>query len=274
MSTEVELVINCYERTFREVLAPGYWPSIIAQHRYDFARRTALINNCDDLDLATRMAEALVALGEIDAFHVVAERLDDALRTCGLARRDLGRLPHHSDCALVAVCLPGPPYLLYWDSEVRLVEPVDWISPAIKLLEADHRVLVANPNSPASDLERECLEASGDFRLGYGFSDMAWLVRRAELAMPIYRYRCLASWRYPAAHIATVFEARVDAYMRCHRRLRATYLGATFYHPPQEFVRYPARSLGERWRLLQQRLAMARLRRSRSDDPRRRIYWR
>src|ERR1700733_5243935 len=44
----VDLCVNCYERTYREVLKPGFFPALVAEHRHAFARRTAIINNVND----------------------------------------------------------------------------------------------------------------------------------------------------------------------------------------------------------------------------------
>jgi hypothetical protein len=136
---------------------------------------------------------------------------------------------------LVAVTLPGSPWLLYWDAEARLAEPVDWVGPAIELLERDSRLLAAcpswepmGPDGRRPGVENETMEMVDEFAIGAGFSDQLFLARRSELAKPIYQQRCLAQVRNPAAHKAAVFESRVDAYMRHHGRLRATSLGATY----------------------------------------------
>ena len=259
----VDLVVNTFERSYREVLAPGFFPAIAEQNRFTFERRVALVNNVDDPSDARKRAEALVAAGEIDAFEFVADHLDDALRRTGLTHDDLGRIAYFSDCSLVAATLDGAPWLLYWDADVRLERPCDWITPSLELFESDPRVAVANPAWEAPTLEQETLERSGDFALGHGFSDQVWLVRRSEFGAPIYGRKCLARHRYPMAHVAYIFEARVDAWMRHNGRLRATYTPVRYLHPEgSSHNAYPPANLAERMKLVRSTAVNAFLARS------------
>jgi hypothetical protein len=258
----VDLVINTWERTYRDVLAPGVFTGIAAQSRFPFAGRVALLNNIDDLDDARRRAQALIDTGELTAFHVVEDELDAALATTGLTRRDLARAPHYTNCAIVAVTVAGSPWLVYWDAEVELREPVDWITPSIALIERDARVLVANPNQwnhpepgPGN------VELRDGFAIGRGFSDQLFLARRADLARPIYGERHLAGLRYPMANVTRVFEQRLDCHMRRHGLLRASHLGSAYVHPPAEAgASYPGQTRAERARGLWQRAVLAALR--------------
>jgi hypothetical protein len=260
---DVQLVVNTFERNYREVLGPGFFGGIEGDNRRPFARRVALVNNVDDPADAAARAGRLVEAGEIDAFHFVADRLPGALSQVGLSRRDLGAVPHYSDCSFVAVTLPGPGWILYWDADVRLQEPIDWITPTIEFMNRDRRVLVGNPVWPQPTLERETLENQGDFALGRGFSDQVYLVRREEMARPIYSERCLARLRYPMAHQGFIFEARVDSHMRHRGRLRATYRRARYTHPPPPAgPAYPAGNARQRLALVRNALALRALRAS------------
>ncbi len=239
-------MVNCYERTYRRVLAPGIFTRICHENRFPMARRTALINNVDDLQDARSRAKALIDSGELDAFFLVADHLDRSLEICGLKRHELGKVPYFTDWALVSVALPGPDWILHWDAELHLAQPCNWIGPAIELMERDRRILVANPgwgNTP--DLRRHTCEEIGGFALGYGFSDQVFLARRSELARPIYGERTLARLRYPVAHLGDIFEARLDSYMRRHGRLRATYAPVTWVHGATMGMKYPPRSSRE-----------------------------
>lgn len=230
---QVDLVVNTFERTYRDVLAPGVFDRIAEQNRFAFARRVALVNNVDDRADAEARARALIDAGGLDDYLVVADHLDAALATTGLTRADLEPSPHYTDCALVAVTGPGSPWLLYWDADVTLSHPFDWITPAVELMEGDPRILVANPGwGDRASLEHETLRRSGDFALGVGFSDQVFLARRAELGAPIYGQRCVTRLRYPEAERGVyVFEARVDAHMRHAGRQRATHTGVDYHHP-------------------------------------------
>jgi len=231
VAAEVDLVVNTFERNYRSVLAPGFFPQVQGENHFCFARRVALINNVADVRDAQARADALVQSGELDAHHLVSERLPEALAVTGLRERDLGRIAHYSDCSLVAVTLRGAPWLLYWDADIHLETPVDWITPSLERMDRDPRIIVANPLWEDPTLERTTCEFDGDFALGHGFSDQAYLVRREEFAAPIYGQRCIARYRYPVSAVADVFEARVDAWIRHNGRLRLTYLPAHYRHP-------------------------------------------
>jgi hypothetical protein len=228
---EVDLVVNAFERNYRQVFSAGFFSGLEDQNRFRFAQRVALINNVEDVADAKQRADALVASGELHGYHLVERELARALSITGIGREDLGRLPHYSDCSLVAVTLPGSPWLLYWDPDIYLERPTDWISPAIARMDADPRLVVANPLWEDSTLDSTTLEYDGDFAIGQGFSDQVYLVRRTDLGAPVYNHRCIATYRYPVSAIAYVFEARVDAWMRHEKRLRLTYLPARYRHP-------------------------------------------
>jgi len=237
---EIDLVVNSFERTYRQTLAPGVFPGIEVENGRAFARRIALINNVNDAGDARVRAEALLSRGEIDAYIFVADRLERALQLCGLTPAELGRISHYSDCALVAVTLGGAPWLLYWDAEVHLERRYNWVDPAAEFMDEDRRVFAANPVSWRGEVNWSTLDHKGPFALGYGFSDAVFLGRRSEFARPIYRERCLISLRYPLSHVAADFEQRVDSYMRRHRRLRATHTGVIYHHPENVGLSYPA----------------------------------
>jgi len=243
--TDVDFVVNCYERTYRDVLRPGFVRDLAAQQKYPFASVTVLINNVGDPSDAERLARAC----DVDRVLFVADQLEGALHRTGLSHRHLRRLGHFTDCCLVAVTLDGPEWLCYWDADAALREPHDWITPSLGYAASHPEVAVLNPNNWHEGLaEREALLVEGDIAVGYGFSDVAFLARRSEFGRPIYRHVAPASWRYPLAHVEAIFEQRLDAYMRTKGRLRATYLPATVTHPDSVGVNYPDLGVRERGR--------------------------
>jgi hypothetical protein len=52
--------------------------------------------------------------------------------------------------------------------------------------------------------------------------------------------------RYPMIRVSASFEARIDAWMRHHGRLRATHRGAEYVHPDDIGGAYPRRTLREK----------------------------
>lgn len=257
---DVDLVVACFERTYRRVLAPGYFAAIAADNRRPTALRTALVNNVEDRADAERRAQALIAAGEIDRVVFVADHLDAALQQTGLTRADLGAVPYFTDWALVAVTLDGPDFVLLWDADVRLREPADWLTPTLELMTRDPRILIANPNWEYPNLDLFTFERVGDHRLGHGCSDQVLLGRRSELGRPIYGDRSLARLRYPVAHLADIFEARIDSHLRVSGRLRATYAPAVYLHGEEMGTSYPTQSLRLRLRAERNRMVIRALR--------------
>jgi len=255
----VDLVLNCFERTYRDVLAPGFFPRVVEQNRFAFARRVVLINNVDDLDDARARADALIARGELTDALVVSEHLDAALAVAGLTYADIARAPHYTNCALVGIAAEGSPWLCYWDADVRLHEPIDWITPSVDLLRRERRALVANPNDfHFPEPQTPASEVVDGFALAPGFSDQLFLARRADLARPIYRERSIAAYRNPLAHITPIFEARLDSYMRHHGLLRASHLASAYVHPSDGAgVSYPGQTRVERFRRMRNQALLA-----------------
>jgi hypothetical protein len=248
---DVDLCVTCYERTYRDVLAPGFFPRVVADQAFRFVRRTVIINNVADRTDAQARAGALIASRELDSVFFVEDQIARALSITGLGAAEIGRAPYFVDWGLVLVAVPGPDLVVHVDAEVSMVRPADWISPSIDLIERDPRVMAANPRWYAptrrhDTLERETLEDSDDFALGLGFSDQLFLARRSELAAPIYRQRCVAMRRYPMIAVSPSFEARIDAWIRHHDRLRATFRGAEYQHPDQIGYGYPSRTPREK----------------------------
>ncbi len=240
MDNDVDLVINVFERTLRSTLAPGTISAIVNSNRHDFRRKIILINNVNDRAEASVLGKTLVDTGEIDNFYFVGDMLETALSELGLSHDEINPFPHYTDWALVSVVLPdSSPFLCHWDAEVQLAEPADWISPSIEIMKNDSRVAVANPNWRKGGLEEATIFEVGPFAIGYGFSDQLYLIRVEEFRKAIYQFYAFASLRGPLSHITTIFEQRVDSYMRCNRRLRATYRMATYYHPDNEGHFYP-----------------------------------
>lgn len=250
----VSLITNCYEVTYRKVLCAEYWARIAEDLQRPVSRRVALINNVADRNVVTRLAEDLLRSGTIDEYHYVSDHLDRALAAVGLSRVDLGRIPHYTDCAIVALHLCATDFLLYWDADVRMLEPHDWVTPSIERLASQPDALVANPlwspdRFPMSKIRAENFSEDADFFTGYGFSDQVFLVRKDDLYKPIYNFTHPLSLRYTLSHIAPIFEQRVDSYMRRTHKTRLTYKHAGYSHPKMlEGASYPCMQLKERVR--------------------------
>ncbi len=257
---QVDLVVNCYERTYRNVLSPGFMNAREQSARFSFTRKVVLINNVADRAHATSLAQQRQETGEISDWFFVVDELPRALAIVGLNQTDLGRTAHYSDWALVAVTLPGSAYLCCWDAEAQLTAPQNWIGEALNLLEKRKDILVASPNSlddsqtraqikkPWCRIRWRPLETVDNIQLGYGFSDQLFLAKRTELARPIYKEFCIASMAYPLSQINPIFEQRIDSYMRNHELLRAVITSTSYTHTGNMGASYPRMTIIERAR--------------------------
>ncbi len=234
----VDFIVNTFERTYREVLAPGYIANMAADHCYPFARRIVMINNVNDREIAEKRARDLQRSGEITEYYFVADLLTQILPRAGLTLTDLQPNIHYTDCSLTAIFLDGSDYLVYCDADVRMKEQQDWITPSLELMARDSRIAVANPNWTPETLKRESREFQGEFGIGYGFSDQLYLLRRSEFARPIYKFHTPISLRYPMSASGRIFEQMVDSYMRVKGRMRATLSTANYIHGAEEGAFY------------------------------------
>src|SRR6266849_4573646 len=118
---DVDFVVNCYERTYRDLLRPERLRTIVAQHHFSFARRTLLINNVADRSDAERLANEAVEAGLIDRAAFVEDHLTKALSVTRLKPRNLA--PRTGDergaehrrrirdwLRILGRCLPCPPF--------------------------------------------------------------------------------------------------------------------------------------------------------------------
>lgn len=248
MEKRVSLFVNCFERDYRQVLAPGFMRAKASQFRFPFNRVVVTLNNIFDPEDARARARRVQQIGEIHEFVEVAKILPKALELSGLRASDLGLVRHYIDFALVAVTHALPDYLLYCCAEVDLVNPFDWVSDAVRKLDGDQSLLVANP-SWASDpfgAERESLRRDGDHWIGSGFSDQCFLADSRRLAAPIYNYKHETGGRYPMSDIGDIFEKRLDAYMRHHGLMRISDARVFYAHAGVEGGGYPRPPIARR----------------------------
>lgn len=251
--SRADFVISCFERTYRDVLSPGYVAELVESQRFQFSDVIVLINNVDNpLEARELAGHLLVKDRVVTQVLEVSGVLDDALKAVQLTRGSIGRIPHYSDHCLATMVVGDAEWITHWDADARLRQSIDWISPLIDEMDKDQALVVGNPNNSYPGLaEREADEVRGDVAVGYGFSDQVFLMRRGALTgrRPLNRtWRCPASWRYPLAETQPIFEQRVDAWMRTTGRKRATFLPAVYDHGGPVGSQYPSLPLRSRAR--------------------------
>lgn len=223
----VTLAVNCYERTYRTVLRPGYFPAIERMNSRKFEQVIAVINNVHDPADAKNRARALVQLGEISGFEFVSDWAPAVMEHWGLGIRHFRRRPYLLDYGLVIPLVSTSEYILGWDAETVLDQAVDWVTPAIRFLQTDSRVLHASLNWPPArpqdaGVEGDAVARVGDFLLSWGFSDQVFLISREKMLATDMKTFSPAAIARHAPHPYT-FEFRMESFQRTHRKMRATY---------------------------------------------------
>lgn len=220
----VDLVVTCYERTWRKTLSLGHFSRMVEYNPFPFSRRIVLINNVVDKEVVRSVAEDRKREGEIDDYFFVDDEIDRALLILQLTRKDFGRAFYLSNWALVAITLPGSQFLLHFDTENQVLPPYyDWITPSLELMERNPKILACSPlvmetstGKPSSIATKNIVAESDDHLVlkPASFGDGCFLIRKEDFLRIDYRERCVASLRYPLSYIEFSFEARIDSWMR------------------------------------------------------------
>ena len=125
-------------------------------------------------------------------------------------------------------------YLLHFSSDSFLPKKDKsfWIKEACNIFEKNPNIVVANPawSYQFNEAKKEAQgNSTGNFYLGYGFSDQCYLVRTIDFRARIYNFRHPYSERYPK-YGGELFEKRVDSYMRMHNKQRITSVKESYIH--------------------------------------------
>lgn len=234
---------SCWEGDWEHVLCKkDYLKKLqIENHFYQFAERLLIINNVQDVDAVKKAADLHVKEGTITRYVIAKEEVLDFF---GLKRSDF-RLGE--DAANYGVTSPdwiyynalGPlnaiyeatsDYLLYHTGDVFLKEPVKWIEKAMRRMERDPKIGVANLiwNDRYKEAKEESYRRSWNFFYAKeGFSDQQFLVKRDVFRKPIY-----GEIRHDSAHYprGDVFEKRVFSFLKNRGLKRIIFRGGSYTH--------------------------------------------
>lgn len=228
----VTLETKCWEGDWRELLVDGKIQLLVQRHRFPFINRVLMINNVEDYSEVCSHAERAVERGWINRYVVVKDHAETALEFFRLSASSLGKGYVYSIAELVSIWICETDYLLHYSGDSAPDACYDWIAEAIELMAADERIVVANLtwNHRYQEAAAESIYETDDFYVGQGFSDQCYLIRTVHFRQAIYNEYNPASERYPR-YGGELFEKRVDAWMRNHGRLRATYKRGSYIHP-------------------------------------------
>lgn len=206
----------------------------IAHHSYPFSEKILVINNVENLSSVCIAAQAKVDEGILDRF-VIARNV---LEHFALKRSDFDDWQYYNALGpLNAIYEAKSEYLLFVTGDVYLKKPVQWIEKALKIMEKDSRVKVANLtwNDNYKEAKEESYKRSWNFYYAKrGFSDQMFLVRTEEFQRPIYSEIREEGSHYPRGD---VFEKRAFSYLLNHNFERITYRHGAYRHEDGNFFK-------------------------------------
>lgn len=225
----VTFVTSCWENDWERILSSPDYLKVgqIENHGFPFWERVLIINNVKDPEALRLKAEEKVEEGVLSRFFFAS----DVLEKFGLKRSDFTEWQYYNALGpLNAIDTCITPYLLYQTGDVYLEKRVRWIDKAIKLMEKNPRIKVANLtwNQKYKEARRESYRSSLYFYHSLsGFSDQMFFVRTEDFQGPIY-----GEIREDGAHFprGDVWEKRTFSYMKNRGWERITFRGGSYIH--------------------------------------------
>ncbi len=239
MKHNADLIFNCYEKTYKEVLNKEFIEWVVVQNQFSFSNIFVVINNVQDKKTVKSIAENFKKKWIISNYFRVEDHLKTALKKCNLTRLDIRKLTHYIDWGLVCNEIAESEYFVHWDSDVYLENSGNRIEPCMQEMEKNKKILISNPFWTWHHKGNFWSKKTEDFYYTYGFSDQIYLARKKDLLQDIYKYDHIYTSRFPLYPIAKTFEARIDAYSRKTDRIRLLYRNISYIHEIWKGSPYP-----------------------------------
>jgi len=248
MQNSVDLILNCYEKTYQKLLNKELINSIKNSHNFNFTNIFVVISNVDNKQNIKTLAQPLKESGTIDGYYFVDEHLDTALSKVGLSLEKLGSIYYYSTWAFVALEIAQSDYILHHDTDVIVDTQDNWIEKSINLMKQNSNYLIATLpwTKDKKEEQSQSCKSDSEFFIGYGFSDQLYLANKNRLYDKIYNHKHIYSLRYPMSYLGKIYEMRIDSYMRRFKLYRIVYKNGYYHHPAtNEISSYPKGSFLE-----------------------------
>ena len=222
---------KCWEKDWKYLLKTNVIKKNIDRNNYPFEKKVLMINNVSNYTAVTRAADKLISSGILTDYFLIDDYAEKTLKFFNLTKEELGKGYYYSISELVSIFLCTTKYLLHYSSDSKLKTQSNWINCAIKKLNNDDRIKVANPtwNGKYEEAHSESIDENNEFYKGFGFSDQCYLIKTKDFRKCIYNEYNNFSERYPS-YGGDLFEKRVDAWMRNNNYYRITYKYGSYYH--------------------------------------------
>jgi hypothetical protein len=224
----VEFTTHCYERDWKLILKSRRIEKMISATKYDFTKKTLYINNVNNYAQVAEAAEKLRQNRIIDDFIRIDDHADEVMKFFNVKK---GTGYYYLIQNLVQIYLSSCNYMLNFTGDSILINNEEWIDTAIKKMQEDERIIVANAlyDGRKDQAMRESIDADDDFYISYGFSDQCYLINPSFYKKDMYNEKNELSLFYPE-HARDSFEERIYRYMRNHKLFRITHKRAIYMH--------------------------------------------
>jgi len=227
----VTFATSVYEKDWKEVLSTGRLEQMIASANYPFVHKLLVVNHIEpDAELLATI-DQLKRSGVIDQIEFSHMWRNRVLDYFDISQHNLMPGYNYLIQNLTALYFCPSEYLLWFTCDSMVENDIDWIDPAIAMMQKHERVVVANPtwNMEFNQAKAESSGEIDDFYYGYGFSDQCCLLPIKRYHQAIYNSDHRRSKRYP--HYAGYsFERRIDSWMQNNSLLRITHKKASYRH--------------------------------------------
>ena len=256
---DITLASNCWEKNYKLITSDSWMKKLYHPGNSFIKYRNLLISNVNDREPVLKKVNSLVSNGAIDDFFFSYDYINEIENVFSNCERDTfyrkpskrewishfirgdilkprydGLLYSVSQIAALLTCKSR--YLLFVTEDVTIDDNslFEWIEKAIKVMNNDSNVIVANPlwNNSTTEAMQESFKEDDDFWYSYGFSDQCCLLDVEKImSMPdiLGEKNKITEIVYPY-YAGNHFERRVGAYMRNHGLYRITYKHSSYIH--------------------------------------------
>jgi hypothetical protein len=225
----IEFATTCYEKDWELMLKTNRLRNMIKACKHSFDKVTLYINNVDNYEKVSAVAEQYKKEGVIDEYVRVSDYTDTVKQYFNI-RNEQGF--YYLAQFLTMIYRSKCDYLLNFTGDAMINSEEEWIDSSIKKMEENERIIVANPlmTGDYKMAMRESFDEDEQFYISYGFSDQCFLVRPEFFRADIYNEENGSSLFYPEKTRGVAFEERVYKFMRNHKYFRITHKKASYRH--------------------------------------------
>ncbi|HME54891.1 MAG TPA: hypothetical protein VKM55_21985 [Candidatus Lokiarchaeia archaeon] len=247
----VDIVFNCWEKSYPRVLDESFILKICNQNHFKFKNIIVLINDVENRSQVEEIGQRLINDKIITDYFFVEDYEQQVYQKLGLTREELGYGKHMgfyyiTNWVFILPFVAKSKYFVHWDENAELNPEGDWITPCLIELERNPKLLAGTPINTIDLTREESFSETDDFFIGFMFSDIVFLVNKLKFMQPIYNLRHFYSLRYHMSYIGNIFEMRVDSFMRYADLYRITSKKAVLVHHGPQGIEYPYRTFRER----------------------------